>query len=103
MDLRRQLNISIVLYDRELSGVDWRAGLSTILDSGAPVCAIVLSDEANDRVRRTVLDAGGYDSERKPFDRHRLAQLVNSAFALSTIADSLASPNDERKSPARVR
>jgi DNA-binding response OmpR family regulator len=83
---------AVVLYDRELPGVDWRKGQCAVVKSVNPVFFILLSPGADRRLWKTVLDYGGYDVARMPLDRENLAPLVNGAFAVVSTVDSLMAP-----------
>ena len=80
---------AVILYDRELAGVDWRKGQCALVESVNPVFFILLSPGADRRLWRTVLDYGGYDVARMPLDRENLAPMVNGAFAVVSTVDSV--------------
>jgi FixJ family two-component response regulator len=84
---------AVVLYDRDLPGVDWRKAQCALVDSVNPVFFILLSPGADRRLWRTVLDDGGYDVARMPLDRERLAPVVNGAFAVTSAVDSVVARN----------
>ncbi|MGA3186792.1 MAG: hypothetical protein ABSF22_06745 [Bryobacteraceae bacterium] len=82
-------SVSILVYDRDLPGVEWRHGLRTLLTSKEPVFPIVISDVLDSRLRFEVLACGGYDLAQNPLDPKDFVALVNGALALAKSIDSL--------------
>jgi DNA-binding response OmpR family regulator len=80
--------ISILVYDGDVAGVDWRRGLRTFLDSPGAFFPIVISAVPNSRLRSEVLRCGGYDVARNPLDPRDFAALVNGALALARSIDA---------------
>jgi DNA-binding response OmpR family regulator len=79
---------SILVYDHDLPGVDWRRGVRTLLSEGATF-PIVIADPPSSRLRSEVLDCGGFDVARNPLEPACLAALVNGAWALTKSIDNL--------------
>jgi len=86
--LQRLNKVWILVYDRELSGVEWRHGLSMLLKLHRASFPIVLSHVPNCRLRSEVLHFGGYELARSPLDPKHFAALVNGALALARSIDS---------------
>jgi CheY-like chemotaxis protein len=90
----RVRRVCVVLYDRDLPGMEWRRAFHLLLHSGRPVICILLSAALDSRLRKAVLDAGGYDLARKPpergkpLEREAVVGLVNGALALVADIDS---------------
>ena len=81
--------IGVLIYDRELPGIEWRYGLRTLLRRNPPVVPIVLSNAPNSRFRAEVVSCGGYDVARNPLDPAAFVSLVNGALALADSIESL--------------
>jgi DNA-binding response OmpR family regulator len=86
--LQRLNRAWILVYDRDLPGIDWRRGLRALLRSSNLSFPIVVSGASNARLRSEVLRCGGYDIAQNPLDPKYFAALVNSAFALAKSIDS---------------
>lgn len=89
--LRLQIlnRICVLVYDRDLPGVEWRAALRCLLGSSAPLFPIVLSGALQARLRSEVLRCGGYDVARKPLEPRCFVALVRGALALAASIDAL--------------
>lgn len=83
VELRQRETISVILYDRDLPGVDWTKAVRTLLTCSEPACLILLSGFVDNRLWRTVLECGGYDVARKPLERDTLVPLVNGPCLLA--------------------
>lgn len=97
VERRMEMQNAVVLYDRDLPGVQWRHGLKTILACSGPACVILLSREVESGLRRTTLECGGYDVARKPFEYETLTRLVNGAFVLAESVDSITLQRDHTR------
>jgi hypothetical protein len=86
--LQRLNKVWILVYDRDLPGVEWRHGLSMLLTLHRAMFPIVISDVPSCRLRSEVLHCGGYDLARKPLDPKFFAVLVNGALELVRSIDS---------------
>jgi DNA-binding response OmpR family regulator len=86
--LQRMNRVWILVYDRDLPGVEWRRGLRTLLRSDNLSFPIVVSDVSSVQLRSEVLRCGGYDVARNPLEPKYFAALVNGAFALARSIDS---------------
>jgi DNA-binding response OmpR family regulator len=87
--LQNHNRVGVLVYDRDLPGVDWRHGLRTLLSSQETLFPIVISNVLNPRLRSEVLDYGGFDLAQNPLDPRYFAALVNGAWALAKSIDSL--------------
>ena len=85
IELGRMHGIAVILYDRDLPGVDWQTGLRSLAGIHAAFF-ILLSRVVDRRLWKAVLDRGGYDVARAPLDRDNLALLINGAFTLAKAA-----------------
>ncbi len=81
--------ICVLIYDRQLPGIEWRRGLRTLLASDEPMLPIVIADELSASLRSDVLSYGGYDLARNPLEPECFVPLVNGAFALTESIDSI--------------
>src|SRR5580698_6994689 len=86
--LHRLNRVGILVYDRDLPGVEWRGGLRTLLRSNSRSFPIVVSDVPSVRLRSEVLRCGGYDVAQNPLQPKCFAALANGAFALARSIDS---------------
>jgi DNA-binding NtrC family response regulator len=91
VEIRRRARIAVVLYDRDFSCGEWRVGLRTLASCGDATCVILLSHEENSELRHDVVEQGGFDVARDPFDTRRLARLMNGALALEAALYDAAS------------
>jgi DNA-binding NtrC family response regulator len=89
VDIRRMKTINVIIYDQDLSGLDWRQGLVRMINCAESALAIVLSYEADARMYRSVLECGGYAVAAKPVVRSNLIPLVNGALQLAEDMDLL--------------
>lgn len=89
--VQQQDRISVLIYDRELPGVDWQHGLRTLLSLDEPVFPIVISEVLNKRLRLEVLNCGGYDLAPSPLEPETFATLVNGALALAASIETAES------------
>jgi DNA-binding response OmpR family regulator len=85
--LRQREKITVILYDQDLSGSDWRKGV-TALSKDPRACVILFSFDVSEKLRLSLLTYGGYDVARKPIDGKALATLVNGCYALMNDIDS---------------
>lgn len=83
--------ICVLIYDRNLPGVEWRDGLRTLLRLDGPVFPIVISDVASAQLRSEVINSGGFDLARNPLQPECFVPLVNGALALAESIESLES------------
>ncbi len=90
IEMRQRGRIAVVLYDRDVDGNHWRRGLEAMIGCADPACVILLSHQENPAIRLAVIEAGGYDVARDPFDKEALARLVNGAMALEAELDDSA-------------
>jgi DNA-binding response OmpR family regulator len=88
MYIRRTNRIDVILYDCDVVEADWRKGLATLLSSGDPVFAIVISREANASMSLDVIDSGGYALTTKPLDGQNVVALVNGALQMEDTINS---------------
>ena len=82
LELRGREKITVILYDQDLPGIDWRNGVAALLKNFEPACVVLLSFVVQERLRMSLLTNGGYDVARKPIEGKTLVRLVNGALAL---------------------
>jgi DNA-binding response OmpR family regulator len=87
--LQTMERICVLIYDRQLPGIEWRHGLRTLLASGEPMLPIVIAEDLNASLRSEVMNCGGYDLARNPLEPDRFVPLVNGAFALTESIDAV--------------
>lgn len=76
--LNRNL-ISIVIYDRDLSD-DWRTMIRQSARSASKPAVILASRVVDQYLWQEVVDNGGYDVIKKPFDTEEVRRTVNLAW-----------------------
>jgi DNA-binding response OmpR family regulator len=87
--LRALSGICVLVYDRDLPGMDWRDGLRALVTLKAPVLPIVMASAPTSRLRAEVLNCGGYDLAQNPLEPSSFVPLVNGALALAESIESL--------------
>jgi CheY-like chemotaxis protein len=97
--------VCVVLYDHDLPGMEWRKTFHSMLRAARPVSFILLSADVTSRLRKSVLDAGGFDLARKPLERCKplereaIVGLVNGALALAADIDSCTAASLAKRQP----
>ncbi|HXA65202.1 MAG TPA: hypothetical protein VNV82_08625 [Bryobacteraceae bacterium] len=86
--IRQTNRVDVILYDCEVAEADWRPGLVTLLNSGEPVFAIVISRVVDTSISVDVLESGGYAVAPKPLERQNLVALVNGALQMEDTINS---------------
>jgi hypothetical protein len=86
--LQRLNRVWVLVYDRDLPGVEWRHGFSMLLTLQRAIFPIVISDAPSCRLRSEVLHFGGYELARNPLDPKYFTVLVNGARELARSIDS---------------
>ena len=87
--LQQGNRICVLVYDRNLSDIDWRHGLRTMVAAGDAAIPILLSNVLTPRLRTEALRCGGYDVAANPLVARSFAALVNGALALQKSIDCL--------------
>jgi DNA-binding response OmpR family regulator len=73
---------SIVLFDRDLPGVDWREAVRKLANGHSRV--ILASFVADDYLWEEVIHCGGYDVLAKPFRKDEVTHTIQFAWAALT-------------------
>jgi len=73
---------SIVLFDRDLPGVDWRQAVRRLANGQCRV--ILASFVADDYLWEEVIHCGGYDVIAKPFREDEVIHMIQFAWAALT-------------------
>ena len=73
---------AVILYDRDLPGLDWRDALRLLADAN-PACPVILASPVNDGyLWGEVIRRGGYDVLAKPLQEDQTVRFVNLAWSL---------------------
>ena len=91
----------VVLVDRHFQGSDWRFTVSSLLNTTASCCLILLSDVSDPYLWNELVQQGGFDVLARPFERSEVLRTL--AFAQKHCeADwpPLHSPQEHGRSPA---
>jgi DNA-binding response OmpR family regulator len=72
----RQLDVSVVICDRDLPAGGWRALLAAIDKMAAPPLLIVTAPDADDKLWAEVLNLGGYDVLAEPLDAEEVRRVL---------------------------
>jgi DNA-binding response OmpR family regulator len=86
-ELDRAPSTAIVLYDRDLPGIDWRDAIRRLAARHA--CIILASFVVDDYLWEEVIRCGGYDVLAKPFREEEVTHTVR--FAAAALTRSLPS------------
>lgn len=79
----RKYPVSVILYDLETPGVEWRRGVQLLLSESRDACLIVLTRELDDELWQTAFERGVYDLQHKPLkDNLGLIESVGAAHNL---------------------
>jgi FixJ family two-component response regulator len=84
--------IPIVLYDRDLPGLDWRQAIQQLSVSQPSRKIILASFVADDYLWEEVIHFGGYDILPKPFRESEVRHVIQ--FAWAAVTKSL--PSEQR-------
>ncbi len=76
----RQRRIPILLFDTENHTGSWREMLDLLYFLDHPPMLIVTSRLADERLWAEALNLGAYDVLAKPYDRHEVTRVVNTAW-----------------------
>lgn len=72
---------NIVLFDRDLTGVDWRDGIKQLAASPHPRRVILASFVVDDYLWDEVIHCGGYDVLPKPYRSQEVIHTIQFAWA----------------------
>jgi len=78
----RESPFPIILYERELTGCDWRLLVSLFGRLSPPPSVILLSPSADRNLWDEVIRCGGSDILRMPFDRDAVMRAVRAGWTL---------------------
>ena len=88
--LARQVDAPVILYDRDLPGVEWQKGIPRLVSASNTPCLILLSDVSDPYLWDELVQHGGFDLLTRPFQREKSAG--DAGFCLYPLEDSLAQP-----------
>jgi DNA-binding response OmpR family regulator len=70
----------IVLYDRELDGLDWRKAIRCLANAAPSACILLASPVVDDYLWQEVVLHGGYDVLTKPLKDEAVAHVIDQAL-----------------------
>jgi FixJ family two-component response regulator len=83
LETLKKMRAAVILCDRDLPGIDWRAALEKLAACRAD-CAIILTSSVNDEyLWDEVIHKGGYDVLSKPLQQEETVRAVNLAWSYS--------------------
>jgi DNA-binding NtrC family response regulator len=83
LDAAKGSRAAVILCDRDMPGLDWRAALKKLAAS-KPAFAIILISSVNDEyLWDEVIHRGGYDVLAKPLQEDQTVRAVNLAWSYS--------------------
>jgi DNA-binding response OmpR family regulator len=71
---------NLILYDRDLPGIEWQYMFRILLSEREPQCVILASPVTDDYLWQAVIERGGYDVITKPFQEEKVVHVVRSAW-----------------------
>ena len=82
LEIVKKGGAAVILYDRDLPGLDWRDALRK-LAAATPACPVILTSPVNDGyLWGEVIRRGGYDVLAKPLEEDQTVRFVNLAWSL---------------------
>src|SRR5258708_10619901 len=82
LEIVKKGGAAVILYDRDLPGLDWRDALRLLADA-TPACPVILTSPVNDGyLWGEVIRRGGYDVLAKPLQEDRTVRFVRLAWSL---------------------
>jgi DNA-binding NtrC family response regulator len=82
LEIVKKGGAAVILYDRDLPGLDWRDALRK-LAGAIPACPVILTSPVNDGyLWGEVIRRGGYDVLAKPLQEDQTVRFVNLAWSL---------------------
>ncbi len=82
LEIVKKGGAAVILYDRDLPGLDWRDALRLLADANPP-CPVILTSPVNDGyLWGEVIRRGGYDVLAKPLEEDQTVRFVNLAWSL---------------------
>ena len=82
LEIVKKGGAAVILYDRDLPGLDWRDALRLLADA-TPACPVILTSPVNDGyLWGEVIRRGGYDVLAKPLEEDQTVRFVNLAWSL---------------------
>jgi DNA-binding NtrC family response regulator len=74
------LRFSIIVYDRELDGLDWRNAIQSLAKVAPSTCILLASPVVDDYLWQEVVQHGGYDVLTKPLKEDAVAHAIDQAL-----------------------
>jgi len=75
------LQVPVILFDRDLPGVDWRETVAGLASSSSPACVILISRAADDYLWEEVIRRGGYEVLSKPLRPDEVVRVIRLAWS----------------------
>ena len=85
-----QMDVPIILCDRDLEGIEWRDVVHHMSASTNGACIILMSRVVDDYLWNEVIGQGGYDVLAKPLREAEVTRAVNLAWTYSNSSPKLA-------------
>ena len=67
VQILQKISFSVVLWDRDMPGIDWRAGLRWLAGAGNRPAVLLMSEVSDEYLWEEVVRAGGFDVMTRPF------------------------------------
>jgi DNA-binding NtrC family response regulator len=80
LGLLATLQFPIVLYDRELDGLDWRNAIQCLAKAAPSTCILLASPVVDDYLWQEVVQHGGYDVLTKPLKEDAVVHAIDQAL-----------------------
>jgi FixJ family two-component response regulator len=77
--LARQVHAPVILYDRDLPGLEWQKGIPRLVGASSTPCLILLSDVSDPYLWDELVLHGGFDVLARPFHREGVLAMLDFA------------------------
>ena len=78
--LARQVGAPVVLYDRDLPGLEWQKAIARLVRASSTPCLILLSDVSDPYLWDELVQHGGFDVLARPFQREEVLAMLDFAY-----------------------
>jgi FixJ family two-component response regulator len=78
--LARQVDAPVILYDRDLPGLEWQKGIPRLVGASSTPCLILLSDVSDPYLWDELVRHGGFDVLTRPFQREEVLAMLDFAY-----------------------
>lgn len=79
LPLIERYSASILIYDRDMTGCDWRTALRRLRSHRTGPCILLASRVSDPYLWKEVVRNGGFDVITKPFDPERVSRAIRCA------------------------